>query len=226
MSPKQKFAASVALDSTAFSIVQIEDPVPLGRQILAAANHAPPEDYSLYAILASGDFEDVRLNEPFDLREKGTERFVAFTGDALYRFFAKGAEVKWGPQHVSEETLRVLTRAKADEAVFLEVDGGTDHLIKPGETVDLAATGVEHFITAKKPVFFHFFVNGTRYETEEITLTGLQIKARVANWDANHDLVLEGHSDDPDRKIDDGEPVDLDVNPARRFSSVPKANFG
>ncbi|MGY4382264.1 hypothetical protein ACVWZ3_009903 [Bradyrhizobium sp. i1.3.6] len=58
-------------------------------------------------------------------------------------------------------------------------------------------------------------------------MTGLQIKARVADWDPSHDLVLEGHGNDPDRIIADGEsvPLDKDKGPLR-FSSAPKANFG
>lgn len=223
---KSKFSASVALDSIAFTLIELDDPVPLGRQILSRANHTPPDAFSLYAILDSGDFEDVRLDETFDLRAKGTERFIAFTGDKVFRLFANDREVKWGPETVSEATLRFLTGARADEAVYLEVRGGTDRLIKVGDSVDLTQDGVERFITAKTPKTYHFFVNGVKYETDQAKLTGLQIKARVPNWDANHDLVLEGHGDDADQVIADETVVRLDVTPARRFSSVPKANFG
>lgn len=223
---KPKFSASVALDSITFSQIELGDPVPLGRQILSKAGHTPPDAFSLYAILDSGDFEDVRLDETFDLRGKGTERFIAFTGDKVFRLFANDREVKWGPETVSEATLRFLTGAKADEAVYLEVRGGTDRLIKAGDSVDLTQDGVERFITAKAPKTYHFFVNGVNYETDQAKLTGLQIKARVPNWDANHDLVLEGHGDAADQVIADDIVVRLDVTPARRFSSVPKANFG
>lgn len=223
---KSKFSASVALDSIAFSLIELDDPVPLGRQILSKANHTPPDAFSLYAVLDSGDFEDVRLDEMFDLRAKGTERFIAFTGDKVFRLFANDREVKWGPETVSEATLRFLTGAKAGEAVYLEVRGGTDRLIKSGDSVDLTQDGVERFITAKAPKTYHFFVNGVKYETDQAKLTGLQIKARVPNWDANHDLVLEGHGDAADQVIADETVVRLDVTPARRFSSVPKANFG
>lgn len=74
---------------------------------------------------------------------------------------------------------------------------------------------------------FTFFVSGKKYETDQESLTGLQIKARVADWDPSHDLVLEGHGNDPDRIIADGEsvPLDKDKGPLR-FSSAPKANFG
>ncbi len=223
---KAKFSARVALDSIAFSLIELDDPVPLGRQILSKANHTPPDAFSLYAILDSGDFEDVRLDETFDLRAKGTERFVAFTGDKVFRLFVNDREVKWGPETVSEATLRFLIGAKADEAVYLEVRGGTDRLIKPGDSVDLTLDGVERFITAKAPKIYRFFVNGVKYETDQAKLTGLQIKARVPSWDANHDLVLEGNGDAPDQVIADETVVRLDVTPARRFSSVPKANFG
>ena len=74
---------------------------------------------------------------------------------------------------------------------------------------------------------FNFFVNGVKYVTDQAALTGLQIKARVPDWDQNHDLVLEGHGHDPDRVIRDVELVELDAQGGpRRFSSVPKANFG
>ncbi len=223
---KSQFSASVALNSIAFSLIELDDPVPLGRQILSKANHVPPDAFTLFAVLDNGDFEDVRLDEPYDLRAKGTERFIAFTGDKLFRLFANDREVKWGPALIDEATLRFLTGAKAGEAVFLEVRGGTDRLIKPGETVDLSEDGVEKFITAKAPKSYVFFVNGIKYETDQAKLSGLQIKARVPNWDANHDLVLEGHGDAADQVIGDDTVVRLDVNPARRFSSVPKANFG
>lgn len=72
-----------------------------------------------------------------------------------------------------------------------------------------------------------FFVAGKKYETDQPALTGLQIKARVADWNQSHDLVLEGHGSDPDRIIADDETVPLakDKGPVR-FSSAPKANFG
>jgi len=75
---------------------------------------------------------------------------------------------------------------------------------------------------------FEFFVNGTKYETDQPALTGLQIKARVTNWEPTNDLVLEGHGNDPDQVIADDQLVQLEKEHGgpKRFSSVPKANFG
>lgn len=79
----------------------------------------------------------------------------------------------------------------------------------------------------KPPKKYIFFVNGTKYETDQAALTGLQIKARVPDWDQSHDLVLEGHGNDPDVVIQDNEVVSLEKDHGPpRFSSVPKANFG
>lgn len=122
--------------------------------------------------------------------------------------------------------IRVLSIVD-DEAVFLEVRGGKDKLIEPGSEADLAADGVEKFITALNKVTYTFFVNGKPYETDKKKVTGAQIKAMVPDWDQTHDLSLEGAGDDPDRIIGDDETVSLDPkHSVRRFSSVPKANFG
>ena len=81
---------------------------------------------------------------------------------------------------------------------------------------------------AEKPNHFSFFFNGQKYETDQPTLTGLQIKAKIAGWDQSHDLVLEGHGQDPDQLIQDDEAVLIDTKQGgpRRFSAAPKANFG
>src|SRR5258708_1677452 len=78
--PAPKWAASIlfAQDDLKFRPIEMPDPVPLGRQILAAGGVNPHDGYSLFAILPTGDFEDLRLDEPFDLRGRGAERFVAF----------------------------------------------------------------------------------------------------------------------------------------------------
>lgn len=79
----------------------------------------------------------------------------------------------------------------------------------------------------KKPQVFFFFVNRKKYETDQPSLTGLQIKAKVPDWDSSHDLVLEGRGNDPDRIIADHESVKIDTEHGPlHFSSVPKANFG
>jgi hypothetical protein len=221
------FRINFALDSVDFQPLQLDDPFPLGRQILSRRGLQPAEAFSLYNVLASGDFEDVRPDEEVDLGKNGVERFIAFSTDRAFRATLNGSIIAWGLASIPEHALRVLSGISEDDAVFLEVRGGTDRLLTEGESIDLSGNGTEAFITAPKPKLYVFFVNGVRYESSQHSLTGLQIKARVANWDATHDLVLEGHGHDPDRVIADDEGVELNVEHGPvRFSSVPKANFG
>ena len=78
------------------------------------------------------------------------------------------------------------------------------------------------------PKKYEFFVSGKKYETDQSALTGLQIKAKVPDWDPSHDLVLEGRGNDGvDQIIADDQLVSLEKDHGPlRFSTAPKANFG
>jgi hypothetical protein len=106
---------------------------------------------SLFGILHSGDFEDVRLDEPFDLRERGTERFVAFKTDRSFKLMLNDNEVSWGKPVISGSALYALAKVGDDDAVFQEIRGGEDRLIEREELIDLNRPGVERFITAPRP---------------------------------------------------------------------------
>ena len=143
-----------------FQLLAVPNPVPLGRQILEAAGLKAEAGYSLFGILPSGDFEDVRLNEPFDLRQKGAERFVAFLTDRTFKLTLDDAQIEWGEPVMSGAVLYGLAKLGNEEAVFLEIRGGKDRLIDPGELIDLTKPGVERFITAPKAAAtFEIIVN-------------------------------------------------------------------
>src|SRR5258708_2958090 len=141
-----------AQDNLNFRDLEVNDPVPLGRQILTAAGLDAGDGFSLFAILAIGDFEDVRMDEPFDLRGRGAERFVAFKTDRVFKLTLKGHELEWGKPALAGSYLYELGKVGKDEAVYLEVRGSTDKLIEPGDLIDLAAPGIEHFVVRPKPV--------------------------------------------------------------------------
>jgi len=151
LNPALEYRILFANGDLNFKPVNVPDPIPLGRQILAAGGIKAKAGVSLHAILASGDFEDVRLDEPFDLRGHGAERFIAFVTDRDYKATINGAQIEWGKRVISGAALYTLAEAGDDQAVFLEVPGGTDRLIEPEDLVDLDEPGVEQFITAPKP---------------------------------------------------------------------------
>lgn len=140
-----------ALDNLNFRSIEITDPIPLGRQILATAGVEARGDYSLLAILPSGDFEDIRLDEVFDLRRRGVEQFLAFHTDREFKLTLDDRQLAWGKPAISGSALYKLANVGNDQAVFLEVRGGEDKLIVPEEMIDLTAPGIERFITAPPP---------------------------------------------------------------------------
>jgi hypothetical protein len=140
-----------ALEGLTFRNIDVPDPVPTGRQILASAGLDHRADYILFAYLHKGDFEDVRLDETFDLRGKGAERFIAFKSDRDFKFALNGRQLAWGRADLVGSVLYDLADASPDEAIFLEVRGGEDRLIDPDDRINLDAPGIEHFITAPKP---------------------------------------------------------------------------
>ncbi|MDB5467202.1 MAG: hypothetical protein JWQ46_1964, partial [Phenylobacterium sp.] len=96
---------------------------------------------------------------------------------------------------VPETVLRKLAGIGPDEAVFLEVRGGTDQPIADGETVDLSQPGVEVFITAPRPdVRFEVFVvyNGLRkpFRVTKTETAQALLHQSMSVFGASGDLVL------------------------------------
>ncbi|MGU3661527.1 multiubiquitin domain-containing protein [Methylobacterium fujisawaense] len=185
----RSFRFELAFENLQFRPLELPDPVPLGSQILREGGYHPPDDFSLFAILPTGDFEDVRPDEPFDLREKGVERFVAFHTDRDFTFMMKDARITWGKPGIAGADLYLLAGVGADEAVFLDIPGGSDRLIDPEETFDLSEPGVEHFRVAHKPpTEIEIIVNarpytvvGTKVTFEQIVQLAFPGSAPAAN---------------------------------------------
>lgn len=129
--------------------LDLSDPVPTARQILQTAAVRPVEDYSVYAILPSGDFEDLRLDETYDLRGRGAERFVIFQTDRAFKFTIDDRQLEWGKPNISGRVLKSLADVPTDTYdVYLEVrGGGQDVLIRDADLIDLSKPGIERFIT-------------------------------------------------------------------------------
>lgn len=113
--------ADGALD---FQPALVNDPVPTGRQILQAIGLRPVDEFSLFAILPDGSFEDIRLDETFDVRGRGTERFVHFRSDREFRFTLDDRQMQWGKPVISGRHLKVLAGVDPDTYdVYLDVPG-------------------------------------------------------------------------------------------------------
>lgn len=172
----KKYRFLMARGDLDFKVEEIADPVPLGGQLLEAAGLDRRDDWCLTAVMPSGDIDDVHLDEPFDLRGRGAERFIAFQSDRLFKLTIDGREIDWGKPAISGKILYRLADVREGHALFLQVRGGADKSIEPVDLVDLSRSGIEHFITAARPVpTFTIIVNarprvvtGARVTFEEI----------------------------------------------------------
>jgi Multiubiquitin len=71
---------------------------------------------------------------------------------------------------------------------------------------------------------FEFFVDAKRYQADQESLTGAQIKA-TASVQADYQLFLEEEGDKPDRPISDNDAIPLSGK-VKHFFAVPPATFG
>lgn len=139
------------LEDLNFRNIDVLDPMPTGRQILDGAGLDRRTDYLLFAVLNSGDFEDIRLDETVDLRGKGAERFIAFKSDRDFKFMLNDRQMAWGRAELQGCILYDLATPSPEDAVFLEVRGGEDRLIEREDRISLDDRGIERFITARRP---------------------------------------------------------------------------
>lgn len=141
------YPVRLTTDGITFRTASVADPVPDGAQLLTAAGIRDVENYTLFAILPNGEFEDIRLGETFDLRAKGIEAFAYFQADRSFNFTIENRQMSWGKNLISGKTLRALAGVDACYSIYLEVRGGHDRLITDTDLVDLDGKGIERFIT-------------------------------------------------------------------------------
>lgn len=144
------YPISVSDETLNFRELRISDPVPLGRQILAAAGDLPVDEFSLFALMPNGDFEDVRLDESIDLRTHEVRRFVYFRTDREFKFTIDNRQMEWGKPIISGMIVRKLAAVQPGYAVYQEVRGGQDKEIVDTYLIDLSKPGIERFITVIK----------------------------------------------------------------------------
>ena len=76
--PQGPYLVAIGDEKLDFRGVQLDDPVPTGRQILIAADARPVDEHIVFQVLRDGDLEELRLEETTDLREGKVERFLVF----------------------------------------------------------------------------------------------------------------------------------------------------
>ena len=147
LKPGARFRVLIADETLDFKNHIFDDPMPLGRQFIEAAGGAPVHEYTATAILPSGDFEDIRLDEPYDLRGRGAERVLVARTDRKFLFKIDDKDLEWPKRFISGFVLKNLAALAPNYALWLDVPGGHDQKINDCDLVDLGKPGVERFIS-------------------------------------------------------------------------------
>lgn len=160
-----------------FQPAAVADPVPTGREIIAAASHRDPEQFIVLQQLPAGDLEELRLNEHTDLRTRGVEKFIVVRGDRSFRLVMESERQEWPVALINAPTLKRLGGKEFDEvAVFLERTDKADLELEDDEFVDLAQPGVERFYFRPREQVLLIEVNDKPVRILRGVHSGLQIK--------------------------------------------------
>jgi len=74
---------------------------------------------------------------------------------------------------------------------------------------------------------FFYFVDNVRYETDQKTVTGALIKAKIPNFVTSTGLILESTGEESDQLVGDDTQISLETESGpRRLFTVPAATFG
>ncbi|UQG60869.1 multiubiquitin domain-containing protein [Marinobacter sp. M3C] len=79
MRPADRYLIQVLDPNWQGNLVEIDDPVPTGRQILTAAGKNPVEHHLLLLLDDKGVLEEVNLDETVDVYHRGVEQCSAST---------------------------------------------------------------------------------------------------------------------------------------------------
>lgn len=142
-----RFRVLLADEALDFKNHIFEDPMPLGRQFIEATGGTPIHEYTATAILPSGDFEDIRLDEAYDLRGRGAERVLVARSDRKFLFKIDDKDLEWPKRFISGFVVKKLADLAPNYALWLDVPGGHDQKINDCDLIDLGKPGVERFIS-------------------------------------------------------------------------------
>lgn len=184
------YAIEVSKVGLDYRRIEVRGPLVSGREILRGAGFEADGDVALFAVLPSGDFEDVRLDEAFDLGGAGAEKFVAWTADRTFRLIIGGSQVEWGKPAVSGLVLARLAGAGPRQGVYLHVSDGDDVLVGLADLIDLSKPGVERFYVAPLPTEIAIVVNGRTRAVEDDEVTFEQIVQLAFPDDATPNAVF------------------------------------
>ncbi|MDQ7995273.1 MAG: hypothetical protein AAGC76_05400 [Luteibacter sp.] len=205
----------------------IADASPTPAQILSEAGFEPADDFTLIQRTPHGT-DVTSSDDTFDL-SAGVKEFFAFPQGQAYELRINTHSIFWGEPSIPIPTLRDLGRvAESDDLIWVrETENVT---LKRQGAFEVGHSGIEHLRThhhVPPAETFEYFVETTKYTTDQPQLTGAQITAQISGWNPENSLVLEGEGEGADEVV---HPTTVVVFAGRahpaHFAVVPPATFG
>lgn len=173
----QKWPVEIAGPDLVFRRHVLRDPMPSGRQIIAAAGHRDPTGFIVFQWLPDGALEELRLEELTDIAARGVEKFIVAESDRSFRLEVEGLRLEWPCVPISAATVKALAGRSDDGlVVVLERTGQPDRELEDDDIVDLSGQGVEIFRLRPRPLEIEIFVNEKPVTLRRGVRTGLEIK--------------------------------------------------
>lgn len=131
-------------------IHDVVDCVVTGRDIIRLVRKRPAKNFIVLNQLASGQMEEIGLDEKHSLDKEGKNLFFVIKGDRTYRFMVDGYRLAWPKKVLTGEQIRRLAIKDADFEVWQECDDIPDKLISSEDKVSVTGKGMESFFTKPK----------------------------------------------------------------------------
>lgn len=167
---RKKFQVFIGDENLKFSKESFDDPILMGRQIIERFGGVPVDEFAVVALLKNGDFEDIRLDEAYDLRDRGIEKVLVFRTDRSFKFKIDDRDLEWPRACISGYLLKKIADLPAKYSLWLDIRGGQDRKILDADLINLDEPGVERFVSTP-PKQICIIVNTREKQIEEGSIT-------------------------------------------------------
>jgi hypothetical protein len=134
----------IADQSLSFKPYQLDPSKSHGAGIAALLGFKPADFPVVMAILANGELETVRADEPVQV-SVGQDQFLVIASDRLYRMSIDGTFFEWSCPVISGAQVRKLGQIDQAKTLYLERVDQLDLELENKDLVDLDGAGVETF---------------------------------------------------------------------------------
>ena len=224
----KRYRLLIGDENLSFKKEVFEDPILTGRQIIERFGGVPVEEYAAVALQKNGDFEDISLDEPFDLRGRGIEKVLVFRTDRSFKFKIDDRDLEWPRACISGFILKKIADLPANFTLWLDVRGGQDRQILDTDLINLDEPGVERFVSVP-PEQICIIINTRKKLVDQSTISFAElVKLAFPNSPPNENTAYtvsfyKGPGACPEGTLIEGETVELTKGMVFNVSETDKS---